>query len=197
MKRGVLVAVALFVLGCGAEPTPKIPAVADNPCHAAKQSAPPEVRVPPANVNAALEGLDITAIAVKGNVLVSAEKITSTSRLTVGTPYHAAAIAHAIVALYRTGEIDDVQVRATETDGGVGLELLVRERPFVSSIFAPGATPEETTTLATRLGLAEGRRLDIADLHLRMLEEGAPAVDFEIVPKRDNKVDVCLYRKTS
>lgn len=197
MKRAVILALTLFVLGCGAEPTPKTPAVADSPCHAAKQSPPPEARAPLASVNAALEGLTITAIAVKGNALVSAEKITSTSRLAVGTPYHAAAVAHAIVALYRTGELDDVQVRAAQTDRGVGLELLVRERPFVSGIFAPGTTPEEAATLATRLGLAEGRRLDIADLHLRMLEEGAPAVDFEIVPKRDNKVDVCLYRKPS
>ena len=75
------------------------------------------------------------------------------------------------------------------------LPLLVRERPFVEGIYAPGATPEETTALANRLGLAEGRRLDIAELRLRMGESDAPNVEYEIIPKRDNKTDVCIYRK--
>ncbi len=199
MTRALLGAIALAVVSCGGARAPETPTpAAASPCHApaSKQSPPPAAPPPaPSSADASLENLTITGLAVKGNRTVSVERLTQISGLAVGAAYHRAAIAKAIAMLYHAGELDDVQVLAAPTDGGVAVELLVRERPFVDGIFAPGATPEEAAALANRLGLAQGRRLDVAELHLRMQGSEAPNVDFEIIPKRDNKADVCLYRK--
>lgn len=167
-----------------------------NPCRGTAEKNAPPASGSTSDFPGALENLPIADIAVKGHVVLTSTKILATSGLSVGAAFHRADVAKAIVALYRTGEIDDVQITASEDAHRVALAILVRERPFVVGIFAPGKTAAERDALAASLGLSEQRRLDVAELHLRAHAPDAPAVDWEIVPGRNNSVTVCLYPKS-
>ncbi|CAN5661032.1 hypothetical protein BH09MYX1_BH09MYX1_40770 [soil metagenome] len=205
MRRRLLLALALLVVvgGCGEVAPPKLPGpvAAASPCRAAVKSSPeltkPTEAKPPAtpSSSAALENLPITSVAVNGNHAMTTARVLSAAGLTVGSIYGRSAIVRAITSLYRSGEIDDVEVSAGASELGVAVELLVRERPFVGGIFAPDMDAAARNALASKLGLAEGRRFDLAELYLRVHAADAPTIDYEIVPKRDNQVDVCLYQR--
>ena len=167
-----------------------------NPCHGTAEKNAPPAPGSTTDVPSALENLPIADIAVKGPIVLTSTKILTTSGLSVGAAFHRADVAKASVALYRTGEIDDVQITASEDAHRVTLAILVRERPFIVGIFAPGKDASERDALAASLGVSEQRRLDVAELYLRAHAADAPPVDWEIVPGRNNSVTVCLYPKS-
>ena len=184
------------VTGCAATPTPQIPAaVPVCPAHAKKESPPPAAGSS-ADVSAALQGLPILSVNVRGLVIASVRSVLGAAALPVGSRFDRAAVARAIVAIYNLGEFDDVQIMAAPEANGANVEVVVRERAFVATIHGEQMDPADRDVAAAALGLAEGRRLDVAELHLRARAEGGPAVDWEIVPQRGNRVDVCLYPRS-
>lgn len=192
-----LLPVLCLLVGCAAAPHEVQTPDSVSPCHAtATKNAPPPSPSSSTELPSTLENLPIVSVIAKGNTVLTSTKVLATSGLTSGTPFHRAAIAKAIVALYRTGEIDDVQIQASNDEHGVTVEILVRERPFVIGIYAPGLDPKQRDAAAEALGLSERRRFDAAELYLRSHGDGAPAVDWEIVPGRNNSVSVCLYPRT-
>jgi outer membrane protein insertion porin family len=83
-------------------------------------------------------GLPIVTVDVAGNSHVTAEDILSYLRLKVGEPFDPAQLTSDVRELYNSGFFDDIEVDLTQSDRGVALRFLVRERPKISSVSFDG-----------------------------------------------------------
>lgn len=191
----------LVLSACGGSPATKTPpppdrsAVACSGDPVAKQSGGHSA------LASDLEGLPVTRIEVSGNRLILASTIAAASKLEIGKPLRHEAVARAIRELYEAGELDDVEVFVQQVGPGVVVTLVVRERPRVAEIFAPGIPDATKLEMAKWLGIERGKPFDAAEVHLQrqtiakgMAEKGA-MFDLRTHVLKDNQIDVCILVK--
>lgn len=206
MKSAALPFLVLFACGGGAaSPTPKRPPPPDRSAVAcggdpvAKESGGHLLAISP--LASDLEGLPIARIEVSGNRSIPASTIAAGSKLEIGKPLRHEAVARAIRELYSGGELDDIEVFVQQDGPGVVVTLVVRERPRVAEIFAPGIPDKAMLEMAKWLGIERGRPFDVAEVHVQrqtiakgMAEKGA-SFDLRTHVLKDNQIDVCILVK--
>lgn len=201
MKRTLLM---IFLLACGpATPDSKTAAQQDRSAVAcagdpvAKESASP--------LASDLEGLPIARIEVAGHRLLTSSVIQAGSGLEIGKPLRRDDVTRAIHKLYEAGELDDIQVFVRQdgasSGGGVVVTLVVRERPRVAEIFAPGIPDGTKFEMAKWLGIEPGKPFDSAEVWIQrqqiakgMAAKGA-TFDLKTHALKDNQIDVCILVK--
>jgi outer membrane protein insertion porin family len=104
----------------------------------------------------------LDSVAVEGNVRVPTPQIISTANLAVGSVVSYRAIQHAVQALVRTGQFDDVQVKQHLANGRNTLVLVVKERPILARWEIHGAARIPEGDVRERIKVLEGRPLDRA-----------------------------------
>jgi hypothetical protein len=203
VRRAAFAIGITFVVACGGGRGPVTPSAAGDAreksaCEGdavAKESEPRASRAPLAGD---LLGLPIVKVDFAGHRRQTTEGLRALVGVRVGTPLERANVAAAIRALWASGAFEDVEVFVEPATGGVALTFMVRERPRVARVFAPGAPDEVRSEMARSLGLEPGSTLDPADLfdRRRALAVGLSArgatFDLRTQTLKDNEVDVCL-----
>jgi outer membrane protein assembly factor BamA len=190
----------LFVSACGPAPQSKTVTQPDRAAAAcggdavAKQSG-------HSSLASDLEGLPIVRIDIAGNRLIPATAIAAGSGLEIGKPLSHEGVARAIRQLYDGGELDDIEVFVQHDGAGALVTLVVRERPRIAEIFAPGIPEARKLEMAKWLGIEPGKAFDVAEVQTQrrtiaagMAEKGA-SLDVRVHVLRDNQVDVCILVK--
>jgi outer membrane protein insertion porin family len=120
----------------------------------------------------AVEGPPIDSVVVVGNRRVSTEQILRTAGLAVGQPANFRIIQRAILALFQTGQFDDVQVEQGGDPDRLVLIFRVRERPILRRWEIRGASQVPPSQVRSRVSLIEGRPVDRA-----LVEQSRSAID--------------------
>jgi outer membrane protein insertion porin family len=111
-------------------------------------------------------GPAIVSIRASGFVNVDSIVVVRTFGLSVGQPYDSNDVGDGVKRLYASGLYTDVNVLDTSVEGGVALEVQVKERPRVKEIRFDGAKKIEAKTLKTKITTADGQMLDTGTLEL-------------------------------
>jgi len=115
----------------------------------------------------------VDSIAVEGNSRLSAQQILGTAGLVPGQATNYRDIQRALLALFRTGQFDDVGVaQADDPFGRVILVFRVRERPILSRWTVKGVEQLSTGNVKEQVKLVQGRPLDRA-----LVERGRAGID--------------------
>jgi outer membrane protein insertion porin family len=115
----------------------------------------------------------VDSIAVQGNARLTVAQVLGSAGLAIGQPTNYRDLQRAIIALFRTGQFDDVRIRQGEDSGGrVVLVIEVRERPILLRWAVKGVERLTDRSVKERIKLGEGRPLDRA-----ALERSRAAVD--------------------
>jgi len=105
----------------------------------------------------------VDSLAVEGNTRLTASQVLGTSGLVLGQPTNYRDLQRAILALFKTGQFDDVAIRqADDSTGRVTLIIRVRERPLLQRWALKGVEQVAARNLKEKVKLAEGRPLDRA-----------------------------------
>jgi outer membrane protein insertion porin family len=105
----------------------------------------------------------VDSIEVSGNSRLTAQQVLGTSGLVTGQPTNYRDLQRAIVALFKTGQFDDVAIsQADDSTGRVLLLIRVKERPLLQRWALKGAEQIAGRTLKEKIKLADGRPLDRA-----------------------------------
>ena len=100
----------------------------------------------------------LDSIAVEGNVRLTTQQVISSSGLLLGQPTNYRDIQRAIIALFRTGQFDEVSVaQGDDSTGRVVLVLRVRERPILTRWTVKGVELLSERSVKDRVKLGEGR----------------------------------------
>jgi len=115
----------------------------------------------------------VDSIAVEGNSRLSTQQILGTAALLPGQPTNYRDIQRAILALFRTGQFDDVAVaQADDPFGRVILVFKVRERPILHRWAVKGNERISSGNVKERVKLVSGRPLDRS-----LVERGRAGID--------------------
>jgi outer membrane protein insertion porin family len=115
----------------------------------------------------------LDSIAVEGNVRLTIPQVIGSSGLLAGQPTNYRDIQRAIVALFKTGQFDDVSILQGDDPGGkVVLVIRVRERPILTRWVVKGVEQLSERSVKDRVKLAAGRPLDRA-----AVERGRASID--------------------
>jgi outer membrane protein insertion porin family len=174
----VVVAVALFLLSsipvarsawALGEPSPAGASVDSSGIGLEKALAPadsagllPGVLLP----HARSAGPTIVSIRATGFVNVDSVVVVRTFGLAVGQAYDPNAVGEGVKRLYASGLYTDVNVIDTQVEGGVALDVQVKERPRVKEIRFEGNKKIDAKTLKTKITTADGQMLDTGTLDL-------------------------------
>jgi outer membrane protein insertion porin family len=105
----------------------------------------------------------VDSLAVEGNTRLTASQVLGTSGLVLGQPTNYRDLQRAILALFKTGQFDDVAIRqGDDSSGRVTLIIRVRERPLLQRWALKGVEQVAARNLKEKVKLAEGRPLDRA-----------------------------------
>jgi outer membrane protein insertion porin family len=124
----------------------------------------------------------------------------------IGKPLDRAQVADSLRTLYRTGGYTDVRATATTVEGGVRLDLVVREQLFFNQVLIQGLVPpptEASAVAAMQLSLGQPYRQNLVDEAVARLrdtlhEEGlyATEISVETAPHPDtHQMDVLVHLK--
>jgi outer membrane protein insertion porin family len=115
----------------------------------------------------------LDSIAVEGNLRLTTAQVIGSSGLLLGQPTNYRDIQRAIIALFRTGQFDEVAIRQGEDPAGkVVLVVVVRERPVLTRWVVKGVEQLSERSVKDRVKLSAGRPLDRAGV-----ERGRSAID--------------------
>jgi outer membrane protein insertion porin family len=128
----------------------------------------------PASVRAQqqAEGPPIDSIAVEGNRRVSADQILQTSGLVRAMPVNYRAIQRAVVALFGSGQFDQVRIEQRGGETTLILAIIVTERPILARWTVKGADQVSEGAVRGKVSLVEGRPIDRA-----AVEKARSAID--------------------
>jgi len=104
----------------------------------------------------------LDSVVVIGNVRVPATQVIATANLVAGQIISYRDIQHAVQALFRTGQFDDVKVDQRLTAGHNVVVFTVKERPLLAGWEVHGANRIPLGDVRERVKLLEGRPLDRA-----------------------------------
>ncbi|HXI21047.1 MAG TPA: outer membrane protein assembly factor BamA, partial [Gemmatimonadales bacterium] len=104
----------------------------------------------------------LDSLEVQGNVRLSAEQVIGTSGLKVGQATGYRDIQRGIIALFRTGQFDDVSVSQGSDTSRVVLVIHVKERPILQRWTLKGVEQLSEHRVRDQIHLSEGRPLDRA-----------------------------------
>ncbi len=115
----------------------------------------------------------VDSIAVEGNSRISTQQVLGTAGLRPGQATNYRDIQRAILALFRTGQFDDVGVsQADDPFGRIILVFRVRERPILQRWALKGVEQLSTGNVKERVKLVQGRPLDRS-----LVERGRAGID--------------------
>ncbi len=115
----------------------------------------------------------VDSIAIEGNSRLSTQQVLGTAGLRAGQATNYRDIQRAILALFRTGQFDDVGVsQADDPFGRVILVFRVRERPILQRWALKGVEHLSTGNVKEQVKLVQGRPLDRA-----LVERSRAAID--------------------
>lgn len=114
----------------------------------------------------ASDGKIIRAIRAKGFVNVDSVVVTRTFGLRVGAPYSREAVRDGVRRLYQSGLFTDVNVIDAPEGEGVGLTVVVQERPRIKGIQFEGVKKVDESKLKGKLTSTDGQLLDQGTLDL-------------------------------
>ncbi len=105
----------------------------------------------------------VDSIEVTGNSRLTAQQVLGTSGLVLGQPTNYRDLQRAIIALFKTGQFDDVSIGQVDDSGGkVLLQIRVKERPMLQRWALKGNELLSARTLKEKIKLSDGRPLDRA-----------------------------------
>ncbi|MGH7659209.1 MAG: POTRA domain-containing protein, partial [Gemmatimonadales bacterium] len=104
----------------------------------------------------------LDSIAVEGNQRLTDAQVQGTSGLIVNQTINYRDVQRAILALFATGQFDDVQVNQVNDNGRLVLVIRVRERPILRRWAVRGPEKISARTVRERVKLVEGRPIDRA-----------------------------------
>jgi outer membrane protein insertion porin family len=158
----------------------------------------PSFRLPPTAAEQA-EGLPIAAIEIAGNRRVARDDVISYLREKVGHLFKVENLTGDVHALWDSGFFEDVQVDLSNSDRGVTLRFILRERPNIKEIQYEGNSEIENDKLGevieikpnTILSLPAVRRT-VQKIKDAYSEKGffLAEVAYDILPQRENEVIV-------
>jgi len=115
----------------------------------------------------------VDSIAVEGNSRLSTQQILGTAGLLPGQATNYRDIQRAILALFRTGQFDDIGVsQADDPFGRIILVFHVRERPILQRWAVKGVEKLSTGNVKEQVKLVQGRPLDRS-----LVESGRSRID--------------------
>ena len=105
----------------------------------------------------------VDSIEITGNSRLTAQQVLGTSGLLLGQPTNYRDLQRAIIALFKTGQFDDVSIsQVDDSTGKVLLRIAVKERPMLQRWALKGNELLTGRTLKEKIRLSEGRPLDRA-----------------------------------
>ncbi|HWA56197.1 MAG TPA: outer membrane protein assembly factor BamA [Gemmatimonadales bacterium] len=105
----------------------------------------------------------VDSIEITGNSRLTAQQVLGTSGLLLGQPTNYRDLQRAIIALFKTGQFDDVSIsQVDDSTGKVLLRITVKERPMLQRWALKGNELLTGRTLKEKIRLSEGRPLDRA-----------------------------------
>jgi outer membrane protein insertion porin family len=102
----------------------------------------------------------VDSFVVKGNQRLSAAQILGTAGLVLHQPVTYRDVQRAIIALYQTGQFDDVRVEQQDADSLLVLVVIVKERPILQSWSVLGVRQLPDHSVRDRVTLVANRPLD-------------------------------------
>ena len=102
----------------------------------------------------------VDSFVVRGNQRLTAAQVIGTSGLVLHQPVTYRDIQRAIMALYETGQFDDVRVEQQQADSMLILAIIVKERPILSSWSVVGVLQLPVHAVRDRVTLSVNRPLD-------------------------------------
>jgi outer membrane protein assembly factor BamA len=194
-------ALYVFLLAACGHATPASTSTPESsPCNGdpVAKEANEQVKRPRTTLASEFEGLPIAKIEVAGIASLLPSDILGVTDLRIGSPLTHEKVAKAIRAIYAKGDVDDVEVSVAQEGAGLYVRILVRERPRVGAIVAPGVPDKTRDEIAKALSINPGKRFDRAEVwqHERQVAEGMQAhgtsFNVRLQPTRGNKLDVCI-----
>ena len=105
----------------------------------------------------------VDSIEVTGNRRLTAQQVLGTAGLVTGQPTNYRDLQRAIIALFKTGQFDDVSIsQVDDSTGKVMLLVKVKERPMLQRWALKGNEQIAGRTLKEKIKLSDGRPLDRA-----------------------------------
>jgi outer membrane protein insertion porin family len=104
---------------------------------------------------AGADPIRVTGIDVRGAGRVSADAVRSAMGTKVGSEFDTERIREDVKAIYRMGYFTDVKMDARDEPGGVGLTVVVREKPLVAAVDWEGNKEVESGDIRGALTLKE------------------------------------------
>jgi outer membrane protein insertion porin family len=154
-----------------------------------------------AQARPALQRVD--SVVVEGNSRVAAENVLTVFSIQTGSEISYRDVQRGLKSLLRTGQFEDVVVRARGSDPGVTLVLEVKERPLVRRVAINGLEHASERQTRDTTGLQPGVPYDPqsvldakAFIRSELADEGIPFASIEErlepVEGRENEIDVSL-----
>jgi len=158
-----------------------------------------------------LRGQDVSSppvdsLAVEGNQRLTPAQVLGTSGLVLHQPVTYRDVQRAIIALYQTGQFDDVRIEQREADSLLILVIIVKERPVLSGWSVLGVRQLPEQSMRDRVTLVIGRPLDRsavarsrASIDSAYADKGYFQADITVneLPQPDGSVDLSYIERVA
>ncbi len=170
------------------------------------QAAPSHLRAPdvsPTDVSTSkivLPKLNVIRIRFRGNRKVEDDALRANLKLKPGMVLSKELLQQDVRALWRLGYFEDIQVEATQAEGGQVVTFVVKEKPAIRKIYVSGYDEVGLTKINEVLDLKKEQVLDLAKLKKNVekirelyLQRGFYMADVEYELHRDSPGEVDVY----